>query len=437
VLRVLRQRSSVFSLELFSRCGTLTLALMLLIAASSPQGFAQNISNKVVVVNFSYDVDPGTTSLMNRVVKLAESERVSAIVIQINTPGGLLKDTLSIISSISQANESGVPTYTYVPPNSLAASAGSYIAQATNRIVMGEGSVIGPSTAIVVGGSPLEQNHTEAAALKLMVSLATRWGRNATSAYNMVYSDQAYSAEEAYRYHLVNGIANSLTEALDKLGLSSKEVVIVEENAYEQFLSVVSNPILAGILVMLGVLAIVIDLYHPTVLLTVAGVLSLVAGLVGVEVVGASVLGFLIIVTGAAIMLLELKLGHGFMMMIGVLAGTIGVYLLAQGLHYYGSSPISLWAQTELFSLVLAGILGGLYMRWIIGPLRRKPALVGPESLVGKTSIAATNLSPEGEVRVDGIIWRARSISGNVVAGESVKVRSREGLVLLVEKKGR
>jgi len=76
-------------------------------------------------------------------------------------------------------------------------------------------------------------------------------------------------------------------------------------------------------------------------------------------------------------------------------------------------------------------------MRWIIGPLRRRPALVGPESLVGKTSIAVTNLSPEGEVRVDGIIWRARSISGNVVAGESVKVRSREGLVLLVEKKGR
>ena len=426
----------MFSLELLPHRGLLTLALILLIATAFPEGLAQDMSNKVVVVDFSYSVDPGTSSLVNRVVKLAEDERASAIIMQINTPGGLLKDTLSIISSIGQANESGVATYTYIPSNSLAASAGSYIAQATNRIIMGEGSVIGPSTAIVVGGSPLEQNHTEAAALKLMVSLATRWGRNATSAYNMVYSDQAYSAEEAYHNHLVNGIANSLNEALDELGLSGKDVVIVKENAYEQFLSAVSNPILAGILVMLGVLAIVIDLYHPTVLLTFAGALSLVAGLVGVEVVGASVLGFLVIVIGAAMLLLELKLGHGFMMMIGVVAGTIGVYLLAQGLYYYGSSPINLWTQTELFVLILVGIVGGLYMKWIIGPLRRRPALVGPESLVGKTSIAVTNLSPEGEVRVDGIIWQARSLSGNVVAGERVKVRSREGLVLLVEKRG-
>ena len=93
---------------------------------------------------------------------------------------------ISIISSIPSANQSGIPTYTFVVPNGLVASAGSYIAMATNRIYMATGSVIRPSTPIVVGGTYLEQNHTQAAMLNLLVSLAQKWGRNATAAYFMV-----------------------------------------------------------------------------------------------------------------------------------------------------------------------------------------------------------------------------------------------------------
>ena len=87
-------------------------------------------------------------------------------------------------------------------PNGLGASAGSYIAMATNRILMAPGSIIGPSTPYVIGGTALEQNHTQAAMLSLLTSLAENWGRNTTAVYDMVQSNQAFSAKEAVAFML-------------------------------------------------------------------------------------------------------------------------------------------------------------------------------------------------------------------------------------------
>ena len=148
----------------------------------------------VLVVDFSVPVDPGSSAFMSRVVSTAQSQHAAAIIIEMNTPGGLLNDMVSIVGSITTANQSGIPTYTFIVPNGLGASAGSYIAMATNQILMAPGSEIGPSTPIVVGGTALEQNHTQAAMLDYMTSLAERWGRNTTAVYDMVQYDQAFSA---------------------------------------------------------------------------------------------------------------------------------------------------------------------------------------------------------------------------------------------------
>ena len=122
---------------------------------------ASSNTSGTVVVNFDVPVDPGSSTLMADAVAAAKSSDAPAIVIEMNTPGGYLSDMLDIVASIQQANQSGIPTYTYVPPDALAASAGSYIAMASNGILMGAGSEIGPSTPIVEGGTALEQNHTE------------------------------------------------------------------------------------------------------------------------------------------------------------------------------------------------------------------------------------------------------------------------------------
>ena len=193
-------------------------------AAASTQLEASGNGN-VVIADFNVPVDPGSSAFMSRVVATAQSQKAVAIVIEMNTPGGIVSDMLSIISSITAANQSGIPTYTFIVPNGLGASAGSYIAMATNSILMAPGSEIGPSTPIVVGGTALEQNHTQATMLNLLTSLAQDWGRNTTAVYNMVQSDQAFSANDAVAFHVADGKANSLSDALNQLGLSGNPQV--------------------------------------------------------------------------------------------------------------------------------------------------------------------------------------------------------------------
>lgn len=398
----------------------------------SAEQVASGSGGKVVIVDFEVPVDLGSSSLMQRAVSYAISQNASAVVILMNTPGGLLSDMVSIISSITQANASGIPVYTYVPPNALAASAGSYIAMASNGILMGTGSEIGPSTPIVVGGTDLQQNHTEAAMLNLMVSLAQKWGRNSTAAYDMVYSDRAFTATDAYSIGLIEGISGSLNQSLAVWHLQSNPQETLGENLYEEFLSTISNSVLDGILIMLGILALLLELYHPTIFLTIVGSVAVIAGFVGAEAIGASIFGFAILAVAAGLVLLELKLGHGFAVIAGIVLGAVGILYLSQGLSY-SPTPINSSVEIELSVLVAVGIMAGLYIRWILGPIRKRKSFTGPESLIGKTGVAIDDLKPYGDVRVEGIIWRAKFEPGTAKAGEAVKVKAVEGLMLVVE----
>ena len=397
-----------------------------LLAAVASRAGASYEPPGTVVVNFDVPVDPGSSTLMADAVATAKSTGAPAIVIEMSTPGGYISDMLDIVASIQQANQSGIPTYTYVPPDALAASAGSYIAMASNKILMGPGSEIGPSTPIVEGGTALDQNHTEDAMLSLMVSLAETWGRNTTAAQAMVVSDTAYSASDAYQYHLTEGDASTLQGALSQFGLG-QGYTVVQEGVYDQLLSSLSDPNLYGILILLGAFAIVLDLWHPTFVLSIAGAIALVAGLVGAEVVGAPLLGVAVVLTGVALMFLELRLGHGLAMMAGAVVGGVGVYLLFQGVQF-SSSSLTDYTQVEAVAVGAVGVLGGLYIRWIVGPLRHRRNLTGSESLVGKRGVAISST----EVRVDGIIWRARVDSGELKTGEQVQVKAVEDLVLRV-----
>ena len=269
--------------------------------------------------------------------------------------------------------------------------------------------------------------------LDYLTSLAEKWGRNTTAVYDMVQSDQAFSANEAVTVHVADGTASSLSEVLNQLGLSGNPQVSLSEDFYEQIISALSNAVLDGILFLVGIVAIVLDIYHPTIVLTILGVVAVVAGLVGAEIIGASLLGIVILVVAAALIVLELKLGHGFALIAGVVLGAFGIYFLSLGLQY-SPSPITQLAEIELGLLVAFGVIIGLYIRWIIGPIRRRSRLTGPEAMIGKTGVAITDLKPKGEIRVEGEIWRAESFSGNIEKGEQVTVKKLNGLVVRVEK---
>jgi membrane-bound serine protease (ClpP class) len=417
-------------------CGVFC-SLMFLLAVGSLSGnilkaHAQE-TRPAVIVNFDVSVDPGSSGFVSRAVSYAIQQHASAIVFEMNTPGGLLSDMQSIIDSINDSQQSGIPCYTFVVSDGWAASAGSYIAMATNKIFMAPGSAIGSSTPIVVGGTDLEQNHTETFMLSYMEGFATEWERNVTAAQDMVLQDEAYSWVEALDNHVADGSVSSLNEVLSDVGLTGAPQVNFSESFYDQFISALSNSILDGILILLGIIAIVLDFYHPTIILSIAGIVVIVLGLIGAEVIGASVLGYVILAIAAVLIALELKLGHGFAMMAGVAIGAFGIYYLAQGLNY-SPSPITDVTELELFLVIVAGVVAGLYSRWMIGPIRHRGKLTGPEAIIGKIGTAVTDLKPDGEVRVGGIVWRAKSIQGDIQKGDSVRVKSLEDLVLKVEK---
>jgi membrane-bound serine protease (ClpP class) len=110
-----------------------------------------------------------------------------------------------------------------------------------------------------------------------------------------------------------------------------------------------------------------------------------------------------------------------------------GVFFLFQGVQYSSSTLID-YTQVEAVGIGAIGVVGGLYVRWILGPLRKKRRMTGPESLVGKRGVVVSRLSPVGEVRLEGVIWRARSTSGELLEGEPVEVKAVEGIALVVER---
>ncbi len=406
------------------------IALIFLLLALLAHAAHSQQSGQVVVINFQYSVDMGSSSMFRSAVSYAIQSKAKAILIVMNSPGGYISDMLSIISYIREANQSGIPVYTYVLPNGLAASAASYIAMATNKIIMGPGSEIGPSTPIVIGGTELEENHTESAMLSLMLSEAQEWGRNETAASYMVLYDKAYSAEQAYRYKLVSGIAENLTQAEQELGIYSLPQVQFSESYYDQFLSAISNPNLDGLLILLGMVLIALDVLHPTFVLSALGAVTLIMGLVGAELIGASVLGLALLALAAALLVVELKTAHGVAIIASLLVGLAGIYLLGEGIQV---SPAPSYLQFYVIAVAVASlaVFLGIYVRTVWRYRRRSP-YTGKESLVGKRGVAVKDLKPCGEVRVEGYIWRACSQEGNVRKGEEVIVVGFEGLTLKV-----
>ena len=282
---------------------------------------------EVVIVEMNVPIDPGSSGMMSRAVSQAQSDDASAVIINMNTPGGLLSDMLSIVDSIGNST---VPVYTYVGNDSLAASAGSYIAMATKIIFMGPGSEIGPSTPIVEGGTDLQQNHTASAMLLFMSALAQQNGRNTTAASNMVLYDIAYSQQTALQYHVADRASNSLQQTIDDLNLSSSGQVTDQREPERTGPQLLSDPTVDGIFLLLGIVAIAIDFLHPTILLSVAGGVMIVLALIGAESIqgaGTSSYSFLVplvlFAVAATLIIFEIKTGHGFFLFSGVAVGAL------------------------------------------------------------------------------------------------------------------
>src|SRR5438876_1533680 len=327
-----------------------------------------------------------------------------------NTPGGLLANMQQIVRSIQDVQDARLAVYTYVPPVAVAASAGSYFALATNGIYMGSGSIIGPSTPFVVGGDPSEEQHVQNAMVAYIRSLAEKNGYNVTAAVDMAQNNTAYSAVQATSVGLVNGTSETLDAFLTAVGLGSATITRFDEPLCDRFLSFISDPTVDGLFILVGIIALVLDLFHRTLFLSVVAVIFLALGFLGAQIIGASVVGILILIIAAALVILEVKAGHGFFAITGIALGIAGTLLLAYNVQY-SPSPYGVVQYVILGATGAVLVVAFLYLTRIRHALMAQPKLIDPGRIVNMTGRASTDLVPgkDGVANVGAEDWTAVS----------------------------
>ena len=387
----------------------LVAATVILAGAASAEPRSLAAPTGAIVVTFNVQVDPGSADYVQRASQEAIAENKDLVIIM-NTPGGLLDSMLSIVGSITDVQSHGLAVYTFVPPAAIAASAGSYIALATNAIYMSNKSFIGPSTPYIIGGDPGQVQHVKNAMIKEITFLAMANGYNVSAAVDMVANNTAYTAVDAASVGLITGLIETYSGFLSKVGLSGVPLTDFSEPLYDRFLSFVSDPTVEGLFILIGIIALVLDLFHRTLFLTIVAVIMIALGLLGAQLIGAAPVGLLVLLIAAGLVFLEIKAGHGFFALGGILLGLGGTFLLASGVPY-SPSPFG-GAQYALLGIV-AGVtaVAFIYLSRIRSILMRQPKLIEPGLIVNKTGRAATDIGPgqEGVANVGAEDWTAVS----------------------------
>jgi membrane-bound serine protease (ClpP class) len=377
------------------------------VSAAGPRPLASSAG--AVLVTFNIQVDAGAADYVRRAAQAAIASDRDLIIVM-NTPGGLLSDMQQIVSSIQDVQSHRLSVYTYVPPVALAASAGSYIALASNAIYMGSGSIIGPSTPFVVGGDPSQQQHVQNAMVAYIRSLAEKNGYNVTAAVDMAQNNVAYSALQAASVGLVNGTRDTLEDFLTAVGLGTATVTPFDEPLYDRFLSFISDPTVDGLFILVGIIALVLDLFHRTLFLSVVAVIFIALGFLGAQIIGASVVGILILIIAAALVILEVKAGHGLFAVTGIALGLAGTYLLAYNVAY-SPSPYGITQYVILGGTGALLVIAFLYLTRIRHALMAQPKIIDPGKIVNMTGRATTDLVPgkDGVANVGAEEWTAQS----------------------------
>ncbi|MEM0127898.1 MAG: NfeD family protein [Thermoplasmatales archaeon] len=406
------------------------IALMLLAVLPSGHGSQKS----VVIVNFNYQVDTGAQDYLQSVLSYATSQG-DPVVIVMNTPGGYLASAFNMVN-YTIAAEKTVTVTTYVPPGSMAASAGSYIALASDYVFMGNASIIGPSKPYVIGGTPLEQEHVTNASLALMESLGQTHGWNQSAIYLMVEKNYAFTAQNASKIGLITGMSDSLSGVLKKLGYQGLPLTEFYENQVQQLESFLSNSTVADVLILLGIVAIVLDIFHGSIILSVAGVIILALGIWGVTLISFQPIAILFIALGAALIFLEIKLGHGFALAGGVGLVIVGGLIMLIGVTYSSNNPVLNGTSYGLIALEATVIpIGALYLIALRRSVMKKPPKMGPQTVIGKKGRAVTDIESGGKgvVLVQSEEWTAVSQEA-IKKNEEIEVVDVKDEILLVRK---
>jgi membrane-bound serine protease (ClpP class) len=390
-------------------------------------------AGSVTVLTVEREITAGTVTLIERGLRLAEQNSSTHFILELNTPGGLLKATEEISRLLV---DSPLTTVVYVHKDTgWAFSAGTYILFSADIAVSNPTATIGAALP-VSGGESAPDKVVEASAAWLL-SLVERRGGFMDGAFvrELVTESKTISGQAAYEMGLIDLIASSRSDLLEALNLATFEVTSVQSTLVDEFLALASLPYLVPLLLSLGALGIFLMFRTGELeLFGLLGVVFLLLGLWGMGAIQLSVLGTLLLGLGIILLLVELLFSPGF----GVVGG-IGVVSFLIGIMTFANEPLypSYFIST-VFYIVLGVCAGMGVLMTILGRLSytalRLPVVTGKEAVLGKEAVVLEGFGSNGAVEVQGERYVARSVSGKPYeVGDKVRVEDLQGNTILVE----
>jgi membrane-bound serine protease (ClpP class) len=402
----------------------------------------QPLVDKLVIAD---TIQPVSAAQLDRALLLANSDGAQALLVELDTPGGLLDSTRGMVGAILSSR---VPVIVYVSPaGSRAGSAGFFLLEAADVAAMAPGTNAGAAHPVLEFGGQPDATMTqkiENDAEAFLRSYVTKRGRNAEAAEAAVHTSHSYTAEEALDQHLIDLVANNdsaLLAALEGrtitrldgtkqvLHLTGARVAPVKPTLREDLLGWLVDPNIALLMLVVGALLIYLEFNTPgTIVPGALGTLMVLLAIFGLNLLPIRYTAVLLLVAALGLLVLEAKVGgHGALAIAGIVSLTFGMLtLVAAPVPEMAISPWLAFAVSAAF-----GVITVFLLRLAIRARDMKSRL-GVDALVGATAKAMEPLAPEGHVLVEGEIWRAVA-SVPVAAGGALRVVGHEEYLLKVE----
>ena len=431
----------------FRRGFTFLAGLFFVLLITYEVSLSATTGKQIKVISIDESINPGTAAFLARGTQEAEQDEAVLLVVQLDTPGGLVSSMRTMVKTIMNAS---VPVVVYVSPSGAqAASAGVFVVMAADVAAMAPGTNIGAAHPVVAGGKEMDETMNTKMVNDLVAfikSIASRRGRNADWAEEAVRKSVSITAEEALKLHVVDLVAKDMNDLLEKLegwpvqtrdgekklALKGASIERIQENLRDKILKTVSNPNIAYILMLIGLAGLYFELSHPGAIFPgVIGGISLILAFYAFQTLSVNYAGLLLILLGAILFLLEIKVtSYGLLSIGGVICLTLGSIMLFNT----GNSDVQVsWSVLIPAVLIISSFFIAVALLAIRAHIARPRT--GYQGLIGEIAVAKEALAPEGKVFVHGELWNATS-EDIVTAGTRVEVIGVENLLLKVRKIG-
>ncbi|HTO71694.1 MAG TPA: nodulation protein NfeD [Myxococcota bacterium] len=411
----------------------------------------------VAAIRVDGGINPAVADYIIGSIAQAKSRGASALVLELDTPGGLVSSTKDIVTAILNAD---VPVLVYVSPRGAwAASAGTFITLAGHVAAMAPGSTIGAAHPVSLGGDNPKpepedgkkgkggdfmaeklENFTTA----FIESIAQERKRNVEWAASAVRNSVAIGAPEAVKRNVVDFVANDLDELLAKadgrvVRLGSREVALHTRGAdvehipmslYNRVFAVLADPQIVGLLFMLGLLGLYVEFQNPGLVVPgVLGAVALVLAATALQIIPFNWVGLLLVLAGVGLLVAEVHVSsYGVLFALGLAALCWGAWLV---FRVPEASDLALPFWRAVFPVALALAIALTATTWAVTRAQARPFYSGIENLVTQIGVAESDLAPRGTVRVRGELWNALA-AAPVRRGEPIEIVAVKDLVLHV-----